>query len=62
MISKGDRVKIKDTAPKCCIHRGMTGVVEKIRYSGGIAGVYFVKFEDGRTDLHKLKDLEKIDA
>lgn len=62
MIKQGDRVKIKESAPKCSSHRGMEGVVYKVRYSLGTSGVYFIKFSDGRTELHKLKDLEKIDA
>lgn len=60
-IKEGDTVIIKLSAPKCSPHRGQPGVVEKIRYTaGGQNPIFFVKFPNGKCELHKIKDLEKI--
>ena len=60
MIKVGDKVQIKQSAPKCSIHRGQIGVVEKVRYTRNISGTFFVRFSDGRCELYKEKDLLKI--
>lgn len=63
MIKEGDLVQVKNTAPKCCVHRGQIGVVQKVRTSRGLhKTIYIVCFPDSRTSLLREKDLEKIES
>jgi len=61
-IRVNDTVLILNTAPKCSAHRGKTGKIERIRHTNGIGNtVFFVRFPDSRCELHKEKNLKKIE-
>ena len=62
MIKEGDKVLVKLSAPKCKVHRGKIGTVERIRYArgAGVKTIDIVRFPDRRAELLKEKDLEKI--
>ena len=62
MYKVDDRVRLVNLAPRCSTHKGQIGTIVKVKVlKNANLNKYFVKFSDGKVELHIQQHLEKIE-